>query len=150
MWYPYTIFYPSALPGYVVVAPDYVGLAVDKNANGNPISHLYLAFPAHANDVFYAVQVAQSALEVFIQAVRRCGAMLWRRRCVECCAKASYVASGRLCGIDRGFSWHQYPRFRIRRSHRLYQWFRSADRHRTTSIFPGFDLNIFLKPALRV
>lgn len=50
-----------ALQGYVVVAPDYAGLGVTQDAQGKPIVHQYLAFQAQANDLFYAVQAAQTA-----------------------------------------------------------------------------------------
>ena len=50
-----------ALQGYVVIAPDYAGLGVIKNADGRQIMHEFLANPAHANDVFYAIQAAQAA-----------------------------------------------------------------------------------------
>ena len=49
------------LQGYVVVAPDYAGLGVDRDAKGNPIIHQYLSSPSHANDLFYSVQAAQTA-----------------------------------------------------------------------------------------
>ncbi|KAI4109247.1 MAG: hypothetical protein L6R37_000678 [Teloschistes peruensis] len=44
-----------------VVAPDYVGLGVEKTADGRDIVHQYLASPAHASDVFHAAQAAQAA-----------------------------------------------------------------------------------------
>ena len=53
--------FPLALQGYVTVAPDYVGLGVDKTTDGKDIVHQYIANPAHANDLFYAVQAAQVA-----------------------------------------------------------------------------------------
>ncbi|KAL8993304.1 MAG: hypothetical protein Q9169_006440, partial [Polycauliona sp. 2 TL-2023] len=46
--------------GYVVIMPDYAGLGVSKTARGEKIVHQYLAAPAHANDVVYAVQAARS------------------------------------------------------------------------------------------
>ena len=46
--------------GYVIVAPDYQGLGVGKDAQGKPILHSYLVNPAQANDVFYGVQGAQA------------------------------------------------------------------------------------------
>lgn len=54
---PYTL----ALQGYVVVAPDYAGLGVDKDANGKSIVHPLVANPVLANDLFFAVEAAQSA-----------------------------------------------------------------------------------------
>ena len=61
LWQHFEAPFPLALQGYVTVAPDYVGLGVDRSANGQSIVHQYIANPAHANDVFYAVQAAQSA-----------------------------------------------------------------------------------------
>ncbi|KAJ4344390.1 uncharacterized protein N0V89_012130 [Didymosphaeria variabile] len=52
---------PLVQQGYVVVAPDYAGLGVGKNAAGEHIVHEYLASPAHANDMEYALQAARSA-----------------------------------------------------------------------------------------
>ncbi|KAL8720873.1 MAG: hypothetical protein Q9181_007826, partial [Wetmoreana brouardii] len=46
---------------YVVVATDYAGLGIGKNVAGDAITHSYLACSAHANDVVYSVQAAQSA-----------------------------------------------------------------------------------------
>ena len=43
------------------VAPDYAGLGVTETADGKEIIHQYIAHPAHANDIFYAVQAARSA-----------------------------------------------------------------------------------------
>ena len=56
---PYTL----AMQGYVVVAPDYAGLGVDEDGSGKPIFHQWVASPAHANDLFYSVQAAQSAFD---------------------------------------------------------------------------------------
>ena len=50
-----------ALQGYVVVAPDYAGLGVSRTAGGEAVRHEYLANPAHADDLFYAVEAAQKA-----------------------------------------------------------------------------------------
>ncbi|KAL8955243.1 MAG: hypothetical protein Q9183_006730, partial [Haloplaca sp. 2 TL-2023] len=61
LWYQFTAPYTLALQGYVVVAPDYAGLGVNRNINGEEIRHEYLANPAHANDMFYSVQAAQTA-----------------------------------------------------------------------------------------
>ena len=55
--------FPLVLQGYVVVAPDYAGLGVEKDAKGRPITHQYLANPSAANDLFYSVQAAQSAFK---------------------------------------------------------------------------------------
>ncbi|KAL8912046.1 MAG: hypothetical protein Q9171_002899 [Xanthocarpia ochracea] len=53
--------YPLVLQGYVVVAPDYAGLGVSRTASGDPIVHQLYASQAAANDLFYAVEAAQSA-----------------------------------------------------------------------------------------
>ena len=54
-----------ALQGYVVVCTDYAGLGVSKTAAGAEILHEFMAFPAHAHDVFYSVQAAQQAFSEF-------------------------------------------------------------------------------------
>ncbi|KAL8663844.1 MAG: hypothetical protein Q9202_003530 [Teloschistes flavicans] len=61
LWSHFQAPFPLALQGYVTVAPDYAGLGVEKTADGREIVHQYIANPAHANDVFYAVQAAQEA-----------------------------------------------------------------------------------------
>ncbi|TVY39220.1 hypothetical protein LOCC1_G004099 [Lachnellula occidentalis] len=61
LWQHYLAPFNLALQGYVVVATDYAGLGVSKNAHGKPILHEYAAAPSHANDVIYSVQAAQSA-----------------------------------------------------------------------------------------
>ena len=61
LWYQFAAPYMLALQGYVVVAPDYAGLGVNHDAQGKIIRHVYAANPAHANDLFYSVQAAQSA-----------------------------------------------------------------------------------------
>ncbi|KAK5130021.1 hypothetical protein LTR08_002537 [Meristemomyces frigidus] len=61
LWYQYSAPYILALQGYVVVAPDYTGLGVDRYANGTQIKHPYLSNPSHANDMFYSVEAAQKA-----------------------------------------------------------------------------------------
>ena len=63
LWYQSEAPYTLALQGYVVVAPDYAGLGVNRDALGKPIIHPYVAFPAQANDIFYAVQAAQTAFQ---------------------------------------------------------------------------------------
>lgn len=62
--YQFAAPYALVLQGYVVVAPDYAGLGVDKDAKGRAVIHQYLANPSHANDLFYSVQAAQSAFKV--------------------------------------------------------------------------------------
>ena len=59
--YNYGVTYTLALQGYVVVAPDFAGLGVNRTATGSPILNPYGVNPAAANDLFYAVQAAQSA-----------------------------------------------------------------------------------------
>ncbi|KAL9035098.1 MAG: hypothetical protein Q9180_005039 [Flavoplaca navasiana] len=54
---PYTL----ALQGYVVVGADYAGLGVNRTAKAETVHHEFLASPAHANDLFYSVEAAQSA-----------------------------------------------------------------------------------------
>ncbi|KAL8989948.1 MAG: hypothetical protein Q9169_008242 [Polycauliona sp. 2 TL-2023] len=61
MSYQFTAPFPMAIQGYVVVAPDYAGLGVSRKANGEPIIHQIYASQATANDLFYAVEAAQSA-----------------------------------------------------------------------------------------
>ena len=59
--YNYGVTYTLALQGYVVVAPDFAGMGVNRTASGSPILHPYGVNPSAANDLFYAVQAAQSA-----------------------------------------------------------------------------------------
>lgn len=61
LWYHFMVPFALVQQGYVVVAPDYQGLGVGKDAKGTSIPHPYVAAPSQANDVFYAVQAAQSA-----------------------------------------------------------------------------------------
>ena len=61
LWYQFTAPFTLALQGYVVVAPDYAGLGVHRDLDGKDIRHPYTANPAHANDLFYSVQAAQTA-----------------------------------------------------------------------------------------
>ena len=64
LWYQFTAPYPLVLDGYVVVAPDFLGLGVNRDAQGNPIAHPYIVNPSHANDLVYSVQAAQAAFTV--------------------------------------------------------------------------------------
>lgn len=50
-----------ALQGYAVVAVDYTGLGVSNYSDGTPITFQAETLPAAANDLFYAVEAAQSA-----------------------------------------------------------------------------------------
>ena len=61
LWQHFLAPYQLALNGYVVVASDYAGLGVTRTAEGEGIEHEYIAAPAHANDVVYAVQAARAA-----------------------------------------------------------------------------------------
>jgi hypothetical protein len=61
LWQHFLAPYQLALHGYVVVAADYAGLGLGKDAAGKPIIHEYLASPAQANDVIYSVQAARAA-----------------------------------------------------------------------------------------
>ncbi|KAJ4298975.1 hypothetical protein N0V90_004219 [Kalmusia sp. IMI 367209] len=64
LWYQFSAPYILALQGYAVVAPDYAGLGVNHTAEGEPIIHQYLAHPAAANDLFYAIEAAREAFPV--------------------------------------------------------------------------------------
>jgi pimeloyl-ACP methyl ester carboxylesterase len=59
----YAVPFTLALQGYVVVAPDYQGFGVTKDASGNPIAYTQFNSPSHANDIFYSVEAAQSAFK---------------------------------------------------------------------------------------
>ncbi|EOD48287.1 putative secretory protein [Neofusicoccum parvum UCRNP2] len=64
LWYQYKATYVLALQGYVVVAPDYAGLGVGASPSDDDdegVRHPWLSAYAHANDLLYAVQAAQSA-----------------------------------------------------------------------------------------
>jgi alpha-beta hydrolase superfamily lysophospholipase len=52
---------PLVQQGYVVVAPDYAGLGVGKDAAGKNITHEYLTGPAQADNMEYALKAARSA-----------------------------------------------------------------------------------------
>lgn len=58
--YNFMTSYSLALEGFAVVATDYAGLGVTTRPNGEQ-SHEYLAGPAGANDVAYAVDAARNA-----------------------------------------------------------------------------------------
>ena len=63
LWYQSEAPYNLALEGYVVVAPDYAGLGVNKDVEGKPIFHPYTAFQGQSNDLFNAVHAAQEAFQ---------------------------------------------------------------------------------------
>ena len=61
--YQFAAPFTLALQGYVVVAPDYAGLGVNKDGEGKSIKHVPGAAPSHANDLFYSIQAAQAAFK---------------------------------------------------------------------------------------
>ncbi|KAL8765206.1 MAG: hypothetical protein Q9209_007639 [Squamulea sp. 1 TL-2023] len=63
LWQHFLGPYQLVSAGYVVVMPDYAGIGLPKTGAGNKIVHQYLACPAHANDVVYAVQAAHFAFK---------------------------------------------------------------------------------------
>lgn len=65
--YQFSAPFALALQGYVVVAPDYAGLGVDKDGEGKSIKHTIGAASSHANDLFYSVQAAQTAFNELSQ-----------------------------------------------------------------------------------
>lgn len=69
LWYQFTATYTLALQGYVVVAPDYAGLGVDRDTDGNIIRHPYTANPSHTNNLFFSVQAVQPPLDPSLSAL---------------------------------------------------------------------------------
>lgn len=67
LMYHFAAPFTLALQGYVVVAPDYAGLGVDKDGEGKSIKHVPNAASSHANDLFYSVQAAQTAFKELSQ-----------------------------------------------------------------------------------
>ncbi|KAJ9617152.1 hypothetical protein H2200_000873 [Cladophialophora chaetospira] len=61
LWYQFSAPFTLALQGYAVVAPDYAGLGVDHDFDGNFIPHQYIAATAQGNDLLYSVEAAQAA-----------------------------------------------------------------------------------------
>ncbi|KAL8669338.1 MAG: hypothetical protein Q9168_006063 [Polycauliona sp. 1 TL-2023] len=59
LWQHFLAPFQLVSAGYVVICPDYAGLGVSRTAGGKKIMHQYLASPAHANDIVYAVQAAR-------------------------------------------------------------------------------------------
>ena len=59
--YQFATVFELVAQGYVVVAPDYIGLGVTKDSQGRPLVHPYFGSPSHANDLVYSVQAAKSA-----------------------------------------------------------------------------------------
>ena len=60
LWIGDNAVFPLALAGYAVVAPDFVGLGVSKDFNGNHLAHQYLSTPVQANDGIYAFIAAKT------------------------------------------------------------------------------------------
>lgn len=58
--YHFMTSYPLALEGFAVVAPDYAGLGVTTRSDGYQ-THEWLAGPAGANDVAYAIEAVRKA-----------------------------------------------------------------------------------------
>lgn len=67
LMYQFAAPFTLALQGYVVVAPDYAGLGVDKDEEGKSIKHAPIAPSSYANDLFYSVQAAQTAFKELSQ-----------------------------------------------------------------------------------
>ena len=65
--YQFAAPFTLALQGYVVVAPDYAGLGVNRDGERNSIKHVPGAAPSQANDIFYSVQAAQAAFKELSQ-----------------------------------------------------------------------------------
>ena len=61
LWHDFQVVFPLSLNGYVVVASDYAGLGIDKDALGNPVVHEYLTGPAQGNDVVFSIEAAHEA-----------------------------------------------------------------------------------------
>ncbi|CAJ0540285.1 Ff.00g074740.m01.CDS01 [Fusarium sp. VM40] len=58
--YHFQVPFALALQGIAVVAPDYAGLGVSELPNGDTVPHPWVAAPAHANDLAFAVTAARS------------------------------------------------------------------------------------------
>ncbi|MDI1493436.1 MAG: hypothetical protein OHK93_005225 [Ramalina farinacea] len=61
LWQHFQAPYQLALQGYLVVATDYAGLGVSKQASGESIGIEWCTGPSQANDVIYSVQAVQAA-----------------------------------------------------------------------------------------
>lgn len=59
--YHFMVPFQLALEGFAVVAPDYAGLGSAVLSNGKTIKHNYLANPAGANDLAYAIEALRQA-----------------------------------------------------------------------------------------
>lgn len=63
LYYQFRVF-ATAEQGFVVVAPDFAGLGLNQDGQGNFIPYQYLANSASGNDVLYAVKAAREAWDV--------------------------------------------------------------------------------------
>ncbi|KAI1261875.1 secretory lipase [Xylariaceae sp. FL1019] len=61
LWYQFSAPYTMALQGYAVVAPDFAGLGLDRDFEGNFVAHQYGANPASGGDILFAIEAAQKA-----------------------------------------------------------------------------------------
>lgn len=61
LWQHFQAPYQIALQGYVVVATDYAGLGVRKQASGESIAIEWCTGPSQANDVIHSVEAARAA-----------------------------------------------------------------------------------------
>lgn len=61
LWHHFQSPYQLALFGYVVVATDYAGLGVARDAAGHATIHEYITGSAQANDVYYSILAARQA-----------------------------------------------------------------------------------------
>lgn len=144
LWYQFAATYTLALQGYVVVAPDYTGLGVDHDSKGNGISHPYLAYPSHANDLFYSVQAAQSAFATLskrfvIMGHSQGGGAAWG----AAQRQASRPVEGYLGAIAGSpvTSVHELMRLRAARDVGM------LIANGLLDIFPTFNISSFLTPA---
>jgi hypothetical protein len=101
LWYQYSAPYTLALQGYAVVAPDYAGLGINRTAEGQFIPHQYTANPAGANDIFFAIEAAQSAFPELSKHFVTMGH----------CRETAYTASPRVLGHScwQPYHQHHYP-----------------------------------------
>ncbi|KAK0619020.1 Alpha/Beta hydrolase protein [Immersiella caudata] len=61
LWYETSAVYPLVEAGYAVFAPDYAGLGVGFDWDGNRIRHQYHAAPAQVGDVLYGLLAVREA-----------------------------------------------------------------------------------------
>ncbi|KAL9612400.1 MAG: hypothetical protein Q9167_002994 [Letrouitia subvulpina] len=61
LWHDFQVVFHLSLNGYVVVASDYAGLGIEKDAVGNPVVHEYMTGPAQGNDVIFSIEAAHEA-----------------------------------------------------------------------------------------